>query len=48
MTDFAWAVIENIAILCAACFLIWLTGSGWWILLCVLCNTGTAKTWRGK
>ncbi len=38
MTDFAWAVIENIAILAAMTMLVITTGSGWWCLLLLLCN----------
>ncbi len=38
MSDVAWAVLENIAILSAICFLVWLTSSGWWVLLVLLCN----------
>lgn len=40
----AWLYIENIAILAAICFLVWLTGSGWWALLLLACNTTTARS----
>ena len=43
MSDWAWAVVENIAVLVAICFLVWLTGSGWWALLVLFINTPTKK-----
>ena len=33
MSDLGWAVLENVAILAAICFLVWLTESAWWALL---------------
>ena len=39
MNDFGWAVIENIAILAAICFLVWLTNSYWWVLLVLFMNS---------
>lgn len=33
-----WAHLENIAILAAMCFLVWLTGSPLWCLLSFLFN----------
>jgi hypothetical protein len=38
MNNLGWAVLENIALLAASCFLIWLTGSGWWVLLLMFMN----------
>jgi len=34
-----WAFIENICILAAVCFLVWLTGSGCWVLLTLMANS---------
>ena len=39
MSDLGWAVLENIAILAAICFLVWLTESAWWALLVIGMNT---------
>lgn len=33
------AVIENIVLILAMCFLVWLTGSGWWCLMLLGCNS---------
>lgn len=33
-----WAYAENIAIVAAMVFLVWLTGSGWWGLLMLWLN----------
>lgn len=33
MSPIGWAVLENIAILAAICFLVWFTESAWWALL---------------
>jgi hypothetical protein len=38
MTDYGWSIVENIALLAAMCFLVWLTGSGWWALMLLLAN----------
>lgn len=46
MSNFGWAVIENIAILAAICFLVWLTESGWWALLAMFMNVRADK--RGE
>ena len=43
MTDWGWAVVENIALLAAMCFLVWLTGSGWWVLLLLFANVPKGK-----
>ena len=43
MSNFGWAVIENIAILGAICFLVWLTESAWWVLLAMFMNMRTDK-----
>ena len=34
--DMMWYTIENIVILAVICFLVWLTGSAWWVLLVFL------------
>ena len=39
-----WAALENIAILAAICFLVWVTGSGWWALLMLFCNTPKSQS----
>ena len=38
MSPLGWAVLENIAILAAICFLVWLTESAWWALLLFFMN----------
>ena len=38
MTDYGWSIVENIALLVAMCFLVWLTGSGWWALMLLWAN----------
>ena len=38
-SDMMWYTVENIVILVAICFLVWLTGSVWWVLLVFLMNT---------
>jgi hypothetical protein len=38
MTDYGWLVLENVALLGAMCFLVWLTGSYWWVLLLLFTN----------
>lgn len=38
-----WAYIENVAILAVMAFLVWATGSGWWVLLLLLANYQRAK-----
>ncbi len=38
MSNYGWAIVENVALLTAICFLVWLTGSGWWALLLLLSN----------
>jgi len=43
MSDFGWAVIENIALITAVCFLVWLTNNGWWALLCLGLNQRVKK-----
>ncbi len=43
MSSFGWMVIENIAILASVCFLVWLTGSGWWVLMAMFMNMRTYK-----
>lgn|GEM_PF-3658093 len=43
--DIMWLTLENIVILCVICFLVWLTGSGWWILLAFFMNT-TGERYR--
>lgn len=42
-SDMIWYTIENIAILVAICFLVWLTGSAWWVLLVFLMNMTTER-----
>jgi len=42
-SDIIWYTIENIAILVAICFLVWLTGSAWWVLLVFLMNMTTER-----
>jgi hypothetical protein len=39
MTLIKFAAISNVALLATICFLIWATGSCWWILLIVLFHT---------
>ena len=41
--DMMWYTIENIVILVAICFLVWLTSSAWWVLLVFLMNTTTER-----
>ena len=44
-TDIIWYTLENIVILVVICFLVWLTGSAWWVLLVFLMNvTSERKT----
>lgn len=43
MSDIGWAVLENIVIVAAICFLVWLTGSAWWALLAVFLNHFSIK-----
>lgn len=44
-SDMMWYTIENIVILAVICFLVWLTGSAWWVLLVFLMNvTSERKT----
>jgi hypothetical protein len=43
MSDIGWMVLENIAILAVICFLVWSTGSGWWVLLVLGMNSFTRK-----
>ena len=42
-TDMMWYTVENCVILVAICFLVWLTGSAWWVLLVFLMNTTTER-----
>ena len=41
--DMMWYTIENIVILVVICFLVWLTGSAWWVLLVFLMNNVTSE-----
>lgn len=43
MTDWGWAVVENIALLAAMCFLVWFTDSVWWVLLLMFANVPGKK-----
>jgi hypothetical protein len=43
MSDIGWAVLENIVIVCAICFLIWLTNSYWWALFILFGNSFKIK-----
>ena len=43
MSDYAWSVVENIVVLIAMCFLIWLTDTYWWVLLLLFMNSPTSK-----
>ena len=38
-----WYTVENCVILVAICFLVWLTGSAWWVLLVFLMNMTTER-----
>jgi len=42
-TDIIWYTLENIVILVVICFLVWLTGSAWWVLLIFLMNNVTSE-----
>ena len=41
--DMMWYTVENIVILVVICFLVWLTGSAWWVLLVFLMNNVTSE-----
>lgn len=43
MSDWGWAVLENIALLAAMCFLIWATNAYWWVLMLVFMNYPSRK-----
>ena len=43
MTNYGWAILENIAILAAICFLVWASESAWWGVLVLFMNTTRAK-----
>lgn len=42
-TDIIWYTLENIVILVVICFLVWLTGSAWWVLLVFLMNATSER-----
>lgn len=42
-TDIIWYTLENIVILVVICFLVWLTGSAWWVLLVFLMNVTSER-----
>lgn len=39
MSPIGWAVMENIALLAALCFLVWFTDSWWWALILLFMNS---------
>lgn len=41
--DMMWYTVENCVILVAICFLVWLTGSVWWVLLIFLMNSTSER-----
>jgi len=43
MNNWSWAVLDNIAVLAAMCFLIWLTDIYWWALLLLFIKYPTTK-----
>ena len=43
MSAWGWAIVENIALLAAMCFLVWHTDSAWWALLLIFLNYRTTK-----
>jgi len=48
MSDYGWVVIENISILAAICFLVWLTDSYWWALLVLFMNSTRLQVKSGE
>ena len=41
--DMMWYTIENMVILVVICFLVWLTGFVWWVLLVFLMNVTSER-----